>query len=511
MNPMSFQSVLRSVIVVALVLGMTLWIVALAPMPKPQPVEPIHDAPVRLMNNPPRAPQGDASRAIEPRFAGCMATDCHPGKKAYPFLHGPMFVDACDTCHVLSEPKTHLYELARTPEKLCVFCHEFDIDHDAMIHQPFEQGICLPCHNPHGGDTPSLLKSDHYSDLCLSCHDDLLGTRNLIHGPASAGACGACHEPHASKERMLLDLDGRAMCLRCHVSLDIEIETARVVHEPVLNDCQLCHNPHATDNPSLLLDEPAALCMKCHEDIHQTVEHAKTSHGALLTERSCLNCHSPHASDHPRLLSNDIESLCFECHNKEIVLDDGRRIANIEAIIETGTSLHGPVASGNCVACHEIHGGDNSRLLVRAYSGKLYAPFSKGQYALCFGCHDQALATQAQTTTATRFRNGQTNLHFVHVNRDHKGRTCSVCHDAHAAKRDEHIHEAVPFGPGGWKLPIQFQRIGDGGSCASGCHKSLQYSRSNPLIYTPRPEGGIGDTPQPIQPAQSSQQEAEDE
>ncbi len=504
MNPMRFTSTTCSI---GMALGILVWLVALAPVPKPQPAEPKTAPLAGLMNNPPDVPQNGFPREIQAQFAGCMATDCHPGKKAYPFLHGPMFVDACDTCHVLSEPKTHRYELTRSTEQLCVFCHEFEIEPDSMIHLPFEQGSCLPCHDPHGGSTPSLLKSDHYSDLCLSCHDDLTGARNLIHGPASAGACGACHEPHASKERMLLDLDGRAMCLRCHVSLDIEIETARVVHEPVLNDCQLCHNPHATDNPSLLLDEPAALCMKCHEDIHQTVDHAKTSHGALLTERSCLNCHSPHASDHPRLLNNEVESLCFECHNQEIVLDDGKRIANIQAIIETGTSLHGPVASGNCTACHEIHGGDNSRLLVRAYSGKLYAPFSKDQYALCFGCHDPALATEAQTTTATRFRNGQTNLHFVHVNRDHKGRSCSVCHDAHAAKRDRHIYETVPFGPGGWELPIRFERVGDGGSCASGCHKSLPYSRSNPLIYTPRPEGKASNMPG----SQPPQQEIKDE
>ncbi len=66
-----------------------------------------------------------------------------------------------------------------------------------------------------------------------------------------------------------------------------------------------------------------------------------------------------------------------------------------------------------------------SGLLVRVYSGTLYAPFSKNQYALCFGCHDQSLATQERTTIVTKFRNGETNLHFVHVNRDRKGRTCS--------------------------------------------------------------------------------------
>ncbi len=483
MNPLSYKLIARWGIVFLLASGYLALSLAFAPMQDEQPVESRIESIRRALAN---TPDGNSPPMMQAQFAGCMAVDCHPGVKEYSFLHGPMFVNACDTCHVLVEPKFHNYSLARETERLCVFCHEFDIAENSMVHKPFQSGICLPCHNPHGGSEPSLLKSEHYGDLCLSCHDDLVGARNLIHGPALAGACNACHEPHSAPNRKLLEADGRDMCLRCHVSLDIELETARVVHKPALNDCQLCHNPHATDNASLLIDEPVALCVRCHEDIHTTIDNATTSHGAILTERACLNCHSPHASDHPRLLKNNVDALCFECHNEEIELEDGTRLANIQAIIETGTSLHGPVASGNCVACHEIHGGDNSRLLVRAYSSKLYAPFDESQYALCFGCHDKSLVTDEHTTTVTKFRNGDMNLHFVHVNRDRKGRTCSVCHDSHAANRDQHLHDTVPFGPGGWELPIYFQRIGDGGSCASGCHQSLEYSRSNPVIYTPR-------------------------
>ena len=34
-----------------------------------------------------------------------------------------------------------------------------------------------------------------------------------------------------------------------------------------------------------------------------------------------------------------------------------------------------------------------------------------------------------QESTITSFRDGQRNLHVVHVNRDDKGRTCKTCHD----------------------------------------------------------------------------------
>jgi len=470
-----------------LVIAVCVCLFAIAPVPHADSLQPEqeHAQPAR---NIPDYGDDDPFELTQAQFAGCMASGCHPEKKEHDFLHGPMFVNACDACHTMTNSKAHLFELKRSKEQLCVFCHEFDLPETALMHEPFENGSCLPCHSPHGGSQHSLLKTDHYGDLCLSCHDDLMGSRNLNHGPASAGACRACHEPHAAGNRKLLEADGRDLCLRCHVSLEVEIETALVVHNPVLQDCQLCHDPHATDSESLLIDNPSSLCVGCHEDIHQTIDNSTTAHGAILTERSCLNCHSPHASDHPRLLMNDVDTLCFECHNREIELEDGTQIANIKAVIDSGKSLHGPVASGNCVLCHEIHGSENNRLLVRAYSNKLYVPFDESQYALCFGCHDKTLVTEEKSTTATDFRNGDTNLHFVHVNRDKKGRSCGVCHDSHAADSDRHIHDVVPFGPGGWELPIFFKRIEGGGGCASGCHQSIEYNRNDPIFYSQRPE-----------------------
>ena len=455
---------------------------AIEPTPVPGPEPPVVPR-LRDMAADVEPPTTDVPRE------SCVTAECHPSAKDRRFVHGPLHVNACDSCHALTDPRTHTYEPARPEEQLCVFCHELDIPEDSMVHEPLETGECLPCHDPHGGSGPNLLRAVHYVDMCTSCHEDLIGARNHIHGPASAGACGACHEPHASKNRMLLTADGTEMCLRCHVTTGLEIEMMGVVHGPVQEDCQFCHDPHATEDVALLIDEPAVLCVSCHEDIGHTIETAATQHGAITTERACLSCHAAHASDHPRLLENDVMALCFECHNEEIEGEDGTRLVNMKAIIETGTSLHGAIAARNCVACHEIHGGGYRRLLVNEYPSALYYPFDESGYALCFSCHDKALVTQEQTSIVTAFRNGETNLHYVHVNRDRKGRTCRVCHDSHAADREQHIHDSIPFGPGGWKLPIRFERVDDGGRCAASCHANLVYSRSNPVDYPPRPNG----------------------
>ena len=92
------------------------------------------------------------------------------------------------------------------------------------------------------------------------------------------------------------------------------------------------------------------------------METASTQHAAVTTERSCLNCHEPHASDYPRMLQTNMMTLCFECHDREITLESGTKLGNIKRVIETGTSLHGPVAQSNCAACHQSSGAGAPRV-----------------------------------------------------------------------------------------------------------------------------------------------------
>lgn len=37
---------------------------------------------------------------------GCVTAECHPGIKDRPNLHGPILVNGCDACHVLTDPAT---------------------------------------------------------------------------------------------------------------------------------------------------------------------------------------------------------------------------------------------------------------------------------------------------------------------------------------------------------------------------------------------------------------------
>jgi predicted CXXCH cytochrome family protein len=142
---------------------------------------------------------------------------------------------------------------------------------------------------------------------------------------------------------------------------------------------------------------------------------------------------------------------------------------------------HGPIADGDCTSCHgEIHGGEHFRLLTEDYPTKPYVPYDEARYALCFGCHDSEAFAEERTDDATEFRNGDQNLHFIHVNRTVKGRTCRLCHEVHASKKPKQISEAVPFGE--WEIPINFEKTSTGGTCLPGCHRRYRYDRQSPVV-----------------------------
>ncbi|MFO0829128.1 MAG: cytochrome c3 family protein [Phycisphaerales bacterium] len=453
------------------------------------------DAPSQPASPPPTATARDStgSTAPPPTTAipreGCVTTECHPGVKSKPFLHGPVRVNGCDGCHKLTDAESHKFEPVRERHEMCALCHTPETPDAPYVHEPFARGECLACHDPHGSTEVRLLRGTRYADACYTCHKDMTAGHDRVHGPASIGACGACHQPHASRLPKLLNVAGRELCLKCHLRVAVDLETLPNVHAPALGDCSVCHDPHATDEKAVLVADPATLCTECHQDVAHTIHEATNQHAAVTTKRACLNCHRPHASANAALLREPVQTLCFECHNQPITLPDGTTLVNMKHVIESGKSLHGAISQRGCVECHEIHGGGHRRLLTNEYPSALYYPFDESAYALCFSCHDRQLVLEAKTTTATSFRNGDTNLHWVHVSKDKKGRSCKVCHDAHAASRDKHIRDEVPYGAAGWKLPIRYQPLPDGGRCGAGCHAPYEYNRVNPVPIRPAPDG----------------------
>ncbi|MCP4093980.1 MAG: hypothetical protein GY747_11075 [Planctomycetes bacterium] len=91
-----------------------------------------------------------------------------------------------------------------------------------------------------------------------------------------------------------------------------------------------------------------------------------------------------------------------------------------------------------------------------------------------------------KTSAVTDFRNGDTNLHFVHVN-SCKSRSCNICHDPHATESSHMIRSSYAFDPSHWDLAIGWKDSVNGGRCAAGCHTAFEYDRLDPVTYPQGP------------------------
>ena len=178
----------------------------------------------------------------------------------------------------------------------------------------------------------------------------------------------------------------------------------------------------------------------------------------------------------PALQRDEQPQLCLNCHDQPIETADGSTLTNMAALLRDNPDHHGPIREGACSACHPPHAAEHPRLLRKAYPPEFYAEFERERYALCFECHIAELVETEHGTGLTRFRDGDRNLHWLHVNRK-KGRTCRTCHEIHASRNPFHVRDSVPFGTGGWELEIRYEKTPTGGSCAPGCHAKREYRR----------------------------------
>jgi predicted CXXCH cytochrome family protein len=394
---------------------------------------------------------------------GCVSAQCHATLLKGAQTHA--VAETCETCHesvAAPHPKKgdKTFKLAQEPPELCQTCHE-PFGKKGTAHAPVQQGLCTMCHNPHASNEPKLL-AQPMKDLCGTCHADHVDFK-VPHGPVSAGACTACHNPHESDIKKLLSKDQPDLCLGCHLDMP-DVLQKKHVHAALAGGCTSCHNPHGADYPKMMSQEGQELCFLCHPQIGEVVKAAPVGHPALLMEKGCASCHSPHASDNEKLLLSPVKDTCVVCH---------------DAVVPKGaTVLHGANNDGNCARCHEPHGSKSEQLLIAKFPADQYVPYTGSEYGLCFTCHKRDLLQYPETSFATNFRDGERNLHFLHVNNAQKGRSCRLCHNWHGGDNPALIADSVLFGK--WNLPLKFVKTDTGGGCSPGCHKPQYYDRETP-------------------------------
>ncbi len=424
--------------------------------------------------------------AIDMKGKTCIDYDCHAGLQSKAFVHGPINAGNCNPCHIQLKPELHQFQLSHKIEELCQVCHILSTRN--YVHQPVASGQCVGCHDPHQSDFQFMLRADPSTDLCLTCHGDApFMKRQNMHGPVAMGACILCHESHSSWKPGLLVAQGNELCLACHEEKLAADRQARHVHPALDGDCVRCHDPHGSDFSSQIRDEPRKLCVTCHGQIEQLIAESKIVHSPLNQGQQCENCHYGHSSMLPKLLKKSPLDTCLTCHDRAITLSDGRKIADMAALLKENPNHHGPIRQADCSACHDPHASSRFSLLKEEYPELFYAPFDLNNYKLCFNCHRADLVSSKNGEGVTQFRNGELNLHYAHVNRETRGRTCRACHAVHASRNFAHISDSVPYGR--WQYKLNFELKENGGHCDSACHKAREYDRIKAVPVVAPAEG----------------------
>jgi predicted CXXCH cytochrome family protein len=401
----------------------------------------------------------------------CVSSTCHPDIVRHKYLHGPVQIWQCTVCHAPLPGTQHKFKLVETDAKLCLTCHkQVDITGE-MLHDPVAKGKCLGCHDPHGSEEQFQVRKSPAAKLCNECHNKKpVLTRKYAHQPVARGECLSCHRPHGSKANKLLDASGSALCLqKCHEKMRPVIGGGKEQKVHLASeDCTRCHRSHDSDLPSLLTRSPGELCLDgCHKEIKENKESSEFKHDAMTKGLACVECHRAHDNKFGRLLRKPATDQCLTCHDK------------LQSQVETAKFKHRPVADRSCSSCHMPHGSKYGKLLFADYASDTSSAYDPSKYTLCFSCHAEKVVSERYTDTNTDFRNGQLNLHYLHVNKEKGGQTCRACHAEHAGNQPKLIRDTMQFG--NWKIPFQFKKSNTGGSCLAGCHGEYAYDRVNPV------------------------------
>ena len=105
----------------------------------------------------------------------------------------------CDRCH----DRASANFLTADKKNFCFLCHKKEDYDGPYVHGPVAVGACLSCHVPHESKYRKLLQTES-QDLCMKCHRSENMPDSQIHTQNQTVGCTDCHRPHRSNTRFFL-------------------------------------------------------------------------------------------------------------------------------------------------------------------------------------------------------------------------------------------------------------------------------------------------------------------
>jgi predicted CXXCH cytochrome family protein len=118
------------------------------------------------------------------------------------------------------------------------------------------------------------------------------------------------------------------------------------LHEPI-KDCTTCHGNQPRRGTSRKVQLVAQVPQLCYRCHDDSSASAGWVHGPVATG-DCLLCHEPHRTRTEALLRKAAPDLCFLCHEPQAIL---------------AIQGHAEPSYGRCVDCHEAHASQGRNLL----------------------------------------------------------------------------------------------------------------------------------------------------
>ncbi|GFE59873.1 cytochrome c3 family protein [Geobacter sp. AOG2] len=95
-----------------------------------------------------------AEGAGMPARESCVTASCHAAIGTLKFVHGPVAVGDCLTCHV--KKGKHSFQPINDVTKLCISCHDLS---NGATHLHDMRTLCTKCHDPHQSDRNFQLRA----------------------------------------------------------------------------------------------------------------------------------------------------------------------------------------------------------------------------------------------------------------------------------------------------------------------------------------------------------------